>query len=305
MENERTLPVRKEGWRCAIEKESRRFDRTARTLWQRQSSTKREFGREESTVRKSRLVTGLFLALAMVVLTQTTWPQQARVLAYSLRDAPHDLVVTRGTVLELSGPLDALAAYQTVQLRRGDQVRASGTFARKWTLRWNTAGETLDWNYISLWQIRPNGTQKMLGQLHVRILEAPPFRIQVATYRGGASGPTTVQVRAMSTEKAAQIALTLDTSPWNVSLDPDGKTTWDASRASPGLHIFAGTVRLTDGSLYVLEPVGVMVVGKLQALPFAVGTTLDLATLNGNLTLRARIDPSLQPKTVSYLVDGK
>lgn len=258
-------------------------------------------GRYAAIVALLTGVCGLWLGLPSAARAQE---QEPRVFTYTFETLPPALVLQRGDVLRFEGVGPRTGEPQTFVIRVGNEPRLRETFQGHWQMRYNSQVEHFTGCNLSVLQ-EVNGEWKVRAQTKLRIVGKPLFRIASPDPDAHITDPARLHVEANGEDRIDRIGYTLDGKPLNVFADREADALWNPAGIARGTHLLGGVARLTDGSLYTLEAIPVIVIPKLRVLPFAVGETLDLSTLNGKTTIRADIDSSLHPRMVTYAVDGK
>ena len=243
---------------------------------------------------------GLWLSLPSTARAQE---QEPRVFTYTFETLPPALVLQRGDILRFEGVGPRTGEPQTFAIRAGNEPRLRETFQGHWQMRYNSQVEHFIGCNLSVLQ-EVNGDWKVCAQTKLRIVGKPLFRIVSPAPDAHITDPARLHVEATGEDLIGRIGYTLDGKPLNVFADREADALWNPVGIARGTHLLGGVARLTDGSLYTLEAVPVTVIPKLLVLPFAGGETLDLSALNGKITIRADIDVSLHPRTVTYAIDG-
>ena len=223
---------------------------------------------------------------------------------YTLATLPHNLVIVKGTILEISGSLPSLGAVTRFQLRARNTVRAEGRFTDAWSLRWNSADEVENTTALSVFQDFAN-VPGQIAKIYIRMVDAAPFRISEPVDGAKVFGPTPVKTEAIGSLKATGFTLTVDGAVQAMAPAGSELPPWDPAGIKAGSHLLSVQVRLEDDFTYVIAPVTVTVFGRLTALPFEVGDVVDTRRVNGNIRLSARIAPDIKVTQVSYLIDNQ
>ena len=229
--------------------------------------------------------------------------QGRRVFSYTPDTVPPALTLKRGDVVDFTGPGLRDGEEQRFLLRSGDTVRVNATVRGPWRLRYDTRAETYPACVVTLWQMQFNGEWSSKARVKLRVVDEVPLRIVAPTPDMRVMGPLALRIEGSGDDRAERIGYTLDGKPLGLFADHTGEVVWNPSDAGFGRHLLGGIARLQDGNLFTFDAVPVLVTSRLRALPFAVGDTLDLSALNGRIPVRAEIDASIVPKTVTYLVD--
>jgi hypothetical protein len=219
---------------------------------------------------------------------------------------PSRLLVKRGTVVEFYGDLpdgDAVLPT-TLTVRCGALVRASGTFKKTWSLRWDPSKESTATSYAMVYRADSGQQESRVARIGVTVVDSAPFQLTAPRDRQDVTGVVPVQVSATGGLRIAGGEILVDGAGRAARIDAQGRGKVNILGLPPGVHSIFVRVSLEGGGDFETEPVKVSLAADVKLVRDQVGP-VDLRRSTAPLVLSVSLGSGLQAKSADFFLDGK
>ncbi|HLJ56329.1 MAG TPA: S16 family serine protease [Chthonomonadaceae bacterium] len=248
----------------------------------------------------------LVVLIALIVMGRTgAGAQPGTTERWEWSALPPQLVLVRGSALQVSGRLDGGTVESEIEVRVNGYVRSSKTVSDgNWSVLLDTGAEKKDLVGFSVWVGPTNRAKQRILTTGIKLVDTPPARLIEPADDAQISGPISFTVDLTSRNLVTGIAFHIDDTAIPAQIDEHGHGSLDPVGLQSGDHSLTALIRYADGYAFRLRPTSVSVVDRVRALPLETGSELSFGAVNGYIQLRSAIARDISVKQVQYQIDA-